>query len=199
VSAKSSALLESFGIVAETRIIALVGAGGKTALLYALARELQRKGRTVVTTTTTKIFPPTRSQSPCLILLTDDPALRTLPAQLLDVGHVTVGRSILFPVMKVEGVEEPIIELCKKAADHVLVEADGAAGRPIKAPEEWEPVIPRGTDLVIHLVGLDCLGKPVADDWVSGLHALPRSRSCKGAGSSTLTPSAASWLILRGD
>jgi probable selenium-dependent hydroxylase accessory protein YqeC len=59
-----------------------------------------------------------------------------------------------------------IINVCKNAADHVLIEADGAAGRPVKAPEVWEPVIPSNADLVVHVTGLDCLGKPMTDDWV---------------------------------
>ena len=45
--------------------------------------------------------------------------------------------------------------------DLVLVEADGARGRSIKAPAEGEPVLPDDVDLVVALVGLDCLGAPL--------------------------------------
>ena len=42
-----------------------------------------------------------------------------------------------------------------------LVEADGAKGRLLKAPAEYEPVIPDGADRVIIVAGLDAIGKPL--------------------------------------
>ena len=59
-----------------------------------------------------------------------------------------------------------MIARCLDLADKVIVEADGADGRPIKAPEDWEPVIPTFANLVIPVVGLDCVGKPASEDWV---------------------------------
>lgn len=52
------ALFAGSGGVAFPRMTALVGAGGKTTLMYALARRTADAGRRVVCTTTTKIFPP---------------------------------------------------------------------------------------------------------------------------------------------
>ena len=51
------ALFAGSGGVAFPRMTALVGAGGKTTLMYALARRMADAGRRVVCTTTTKIFP----------------------------------------------------------------------------------------------------------------------------------------------
>jgi probable selenium-dependent hydroxylase accessory protein YqeC len=45
----------------------------------------------------------------------------------------------------------------------VLVEADGAARKPFKAPNDDEPVIPRATTLVVAVVGIDALGRPVSE------------------------------------
>ena len=45
----------------------------------------------------------------------------------------------------------------------ILVEADGAKHHPVKVPAEWEPVIPACADLVISVIGLDCLGKPICE------------------------------------
>ena len=53
-------------------IISLVGAGGKTALMFALARELATHKKVVITTTTTKIFPPAPSDTPFLFLSRDE-------------------------------------------------------------------------------------------------------------------------------
>ena len=32
----------------------------------------------------------------------------------------------------------------------------------VKVPEKWEPVIPRCADIVISVIGLDCLGQPIS-------------------------------------
>ena len=47
-------------------------------------------------------------------------------------------------------------------ADYVLVEADGAAGRPMKAHAPHEPVIPAGANQVICVVGASGFGQPVS-------------------------------------
>lgn len=131
--------------------------------MYALARELVRSGRRVITTTTTKIFVPSPEESPCLLLLDNDPELSQLPDLVAKHPNVTVAQRVVAATGKLEGVSQETLGICLRSAKHVLVEADGAAGRPIKAPEAWEPVIPRFTDLVIPVVGLDCLGKPASD------------------------------------
>ena len=60
--------------------------------------------------------------------------------------------------LKVKEKLEELRELC----DVMLVEADGAKHHPVKVPEKWEPVIPRCADIVISVIGLDCLGQPIS-------------------------------------
>jgi probable selenium-dependent hydroxylase accessory protein YqeC len=134
--------------------------------MYALARSMASGQETVVTTTTTKIFPPKSDESPCLILLADDPELSSVPGRLLEWGHVTVAQSLDPCSGKLQGISADIIKRCLGMTGRVLIEADGAAGRPIKAPEMWEPVIPDFVDLVIPIVGLDSIGKPATEEWV---------------------------------
>lgn len=160
---KANSLMDCFGIEPGIVVVALVGAGGKTSLLYALAREMVMRGKKVVTTTTTKIFPPNRAESPCLLLLSHDPELRTLADRLTEFGHVTVATSHIPENSKLQGINDAAVEICARYSDHVVVEADGAAGRSIKVPEEWEPAIPSSTDLVIPIVGLDCVGGRATD------------------------------------
>ncbi len=50
-------------------VIAIVGAGGKTSLMFRIAHELAADGESVLTTTT-RILPPTRAQCPRVILST---------------------------------------------------------------------------------------------------------------------------------
>jgi probable selenium-dependent hydroxylase accessory protein YqeC len=161
--AKKESFLGHFGITSDVRVIAIVGAGGKTSLMYALAREFLTQNETVISTTSAKIAPPTPNQSPKLLLLEDDPDLRELPEQLARFRHVTVGRAVIPPHGKLDGIPELTIGRCLDVADRVIVEADGAARRSIKAPEDWEPVIPSFANLVIPVVGLDCVGKPASE------------------------------------
>jgi molybdenum cofactor cytidylyltransferase len=48
----------------------------------------------------------------------------------------------------------------------VLIEADGARGRSLKAPAEHEPVIPPFVDLVVPVMGLDAIGIKLEGDFV---------------------------------
>jgi probable selenium-dependent hydroxylase accessory protein YqeC len=166
VSLDKESLLQCFDIDSTIRSVALVGAGGKSSLMYALAREMVSRHEKVVTTTTTKILPPKSDESPWLILSEDDPELISLATRLSEWGHVTVAQSLDHSSRKLQGVPAGTIKRCLDVADRVLIEADGAAGRPIKAPERWEPVIPDFVDLVIPVVGLDSIGKPATEEWV---------------------------------
>jgi len=50
-----------------------------------------------------------------------------------------------------------------KIADYFLVEADGAAGRSVKAPASHEPVICESTTDLIGVIGIDALGLPLEE------------------------------------
>ena len=131
------------------RLVALVGAGGKTSTLYALARQGVDGGKKVVITTTTHILP-----HPALPLAG---SLEELAALLADRPAATWGRYALPD--KLSGGGPPAAALA--VADLVLVEADGARLHPLKAPAGHEPVIPPEADAVVALAGLDCIGQTV--------------------------------------
>ena len=134
------------------RVIALVGGGGKTTTMYALAREAREAGKTVIVTTTTHILP-----HPGLFMTGEsDPAV--LEDLLNRHGILTVGR--LDRKDKMTGGD---VAACAAAADVVLAEADGARVRPLKAPADHEPVIPPQAAAVLALAGMDCLGRTVGD------------------------------------
>lgn len=132
--------------------------------MFALAAQMRTLGKSVITTTTTKIFVPASHQSPRLILTEKEPDLIGLPQELNRFGHVTVGHKVISEG-KVDGVTPEVIDRLRNLAQWIVVEADGSAQRPTKAPEEWEPVIPELTELVIPVVGLDCLGRPASNQW----------------------------------
>ncbi|MBW1681571.1 MAG: putative selenium-dependent hydroxylase accessory protein YqeC [Deltaproteobacteria bacterium] len=148
--------------------LALVGGGGKTTLLFALARALRARGDRVVTTTTTKVWEPESRAAPCRVFAGAGPDWRDEVRRGLErYGHVFVGVRVLASE-KVSGMPvEDLDDLFReRAVDFLLVEADGAARKPLKAPAPHEPVIPASATVVVALAGLDALGKPLSGDTV---------------------------------
>jgi probable selenium-dependent hydroxylase accessory protein YqeC len=147
-------------------VIALTGGGGKTALLFVLAKELLNKGLRVITTTTTKIFEPDHEKAPSLVIEADQrKALTSIKDGLLQNGHVTFAAH-RFPEGKIGGVDPQLIKRMAQElpVDHIIVEADGALKLPLKAPGEHEPVIPLATTLLVPIVGIDALKKPLNEE-----------------------------------
>ncbi|MBA7479901.1 hypothetical protein ES707_15342 [subsurface metagenome] len=141
-------------------VISLVGGGGKTTLMFALAQELASSGSCVVTTTTTKIFEPLPSQTPLLLLGTDEEKMiKSLIQNMHKYRHITLARERL-PSGKLEGISPDLVGRLARMnrVSCIIVEADGAACRPLKAPGPTEPVIPSNTSLLIPMVGIDAVG-----------------------------------------
>jgi probable selenium-dependent hydroxylase accessory protein YqeC len=141
-------------------IISLVGGGGKTTLMFALAHELVATGKCVVTTTTTKILPPLPSQTPLLLLDTDEEDLiRLLLHNIEEYRHISVASEKLTSG-KLTGISTELVGRLAELnqVSYIIVEADGAAQKPLKAPNATEPVIPGNTTLVIPIVGIDAIG-----------------------------------------
>ena len=150
-------------------VISLVGSGGKTSLMFRLARELSAAGEAVLTTTTTKIFEPLAEQSTCVILAESAPDLLD-QAQKKIAGrlHLTAAAGRLRDQGKLLGFRPEIIKKCHSTGlfKWIIVEADGAAGRPLKAPAPHEPVIPDCTTRLVGVIGLNGIGRPLTERWV---------------------------------
>ena len=150
-------LAAALGIGEGPELVAFVGGGGKTSLLFALAAELP--GRVVITTTT-RIFAAQMNRAPAVVYAAD---LSPLAAALEQHGRcLVVGRVEGEKALRVPP-DLPAQLLARPDVDFVLVEADGARMRPIKAPADHEPVIPAGTTLLVPVAGLDALERPLDD------------------------------------
>ena len=162
-----NSLREALGIHPK-EIISLVGAGGKTTLMLALARELANNKGLVITTTTTNILPPSSSESPFLLVSREEEEIVDfILKNASKFGHITIASEVLADSGKLKGVNpEFILELKKlRPVDCIIIEADGAARRPLKAPNPaYEPMIPQTTTLVIPVVGIDALGCKLAEE-----------------------------------
>jgi probable selenium-dependent hydroxylase accessory protein YqeC len=149
-------------------VISLVGAGGKTSLMFRLARELSRQGDAVLSTTTTKIYTPSRRQSSVVMISESASDLVIEAGKILrQKPHISAGSRRIAFQNKLKGfTTETIDQIWQSGVFRwIVVEADGAAGKSLKAPAEHEPVIPQCTRWVIGIVGLNAVGKPLTEKW----------------------------------
>lgn len=174
-----SPLLEAFALQ-KNRCVYLIGGGGKTSLMFTLAHALGAAGHSVLTTTSTRIRYPRPEASDRVVVAPFDTGLITrLRAELADRRHVTVAESFRPEEQKLYGFTSDELDGLADSgvADHLLVEADGAAGRSLKAHREFEPVLSNRADLVIVVIGIDCVGRPMNE-----LHVHRASLFCERLG-----------------
>jgi probable selenium-dependent hydroxylase accessory protein YqeC len=131
--------------IADMEYIAFVGAGGKTSLIEYLAGKTTKKNKKTVITTTTKIY----AREPYVLVAqgrSDDDAID---------NPVRVGKSV--EDGKLTALTFDDLREMGKTFDTVLIEADGAKGKPLKCPAPHEPVIPPFSGMVFVVAGLDSI------------------------------------------
>lgn len=133
-------------------ITAIVGSGGKTTLLKAMAAQFRSEGKRVFVTTTTHMFIEPDA------LLTDD---TDVISQALDeTGYAMAG---IPEGAKIRPLSPETYKTVCAHADVVLVEADGSKHMPLKFPNATEPVIPDNADEIIVVCGLNAIGQKARD------------------------------------
>ena len=146
--------------VANHEAVAIVGAGGKTSLMFAL---VEAAPKPVCLTTTTKLAREECQGDFNHSLFSE---FEVDPAASLDGAKINLVTNPLDSSgQKWMGLShsqaEQLIVYCKSSNILCLIEADGARHLSLKAPAAWEPVIPDQVDLVIVVVGLSVIGKPL--------------------------------------
>ena len=144
------ALAEALGV--RPGVTSVIGSGGKTSLLAALASELPG---TVILTTTTHILPFEG------IFTFTMQGMYGLAEKLAESRLVCVGSQAEKNGKLVA--PELGIDVLATLADYVIVEADGARRLPLKAHATWEPVIPACSNRTIVVFGASGLGHPVRE------------------------------------
>lgn len=159
-------------------VVTLIGSGGKTTLMYYLADQALSGGKKVLITTTTKIYSLPQDRE-CLVLATDFiDWLDKLQIRQRSGNYLVTGLSI--QGQKIRGIPGDWIDRLAQRGifDLILVEGDGSKQKPLKAPNESEPLIPTSTTLLLPLIGLSGIGKPLTTDtvhrveqfsWLTGL------------------------------
>ena len=143
----------AFDDIPSRGVIAVAGAGGKTTLIHCLAARFRKKGLRVLITTTTHMLRESDT-------VTDPGAARH---SLQTAGYAFAGAVDPGNERKITAFPDKVLRTLVLAADVTLIEADGARGLPFKAPQPWEPVVPRGAAGVIFVMGMDACGKDVRE------------------------------------
>jgi len=173
-------------------LIALVGGGGKSTLLFALGRALRGE---VVLTTTTKMGD---KQTDGLVPLVGPTDLELAEA-LARHGRVLV-RDRTEPGHgrrhgKAVGPSAATVDRWFDLADHLVVEADGSRQLPFKAPAEHEPVLATKATIVVAVIGADAIGRCIGDQCFRPL----RVAAIAGCGPyERLTPERAAKVLISG-
>jgi molybdenum cofactor cytidylyltransferase len=162
----------------------LVGSGGKTTTMFRLARQLPGS---VFLATTTHLGLDQVNQANLHIVIPEPSELEAFLPEL-------TGKVVLFsgPATKDGRVSslDPetanrLYDYCGKHEIHLLVEADGARGLPLKAPAEHEPAIPPWSENVIVLAGMKGLNQTLSPE---NVHRVDRFGAIAGiSGGVTIT------------
>ncbi len=146
-----------------TKVISLVGAGGKTSIMNYLAAQYDSKGSKAIMTTTTHIckpegitFIPVDSEeniNPCNI----DIIRKNVLEAFLSANIVCVATQSR--IGKLSSPSEAILDMLYGLEIPMIIEADGSKRMPVKAPEAHEPVIYSKTDIVYAVLGADGIGE----------------------------------------
>jgi probable selenium-dependent hydroxylase accessory protein YqeC len=145
-------------------IVAIVGAGGKTTTMFALAGALAERGLRVVTTKSTNIHRPSLARSPRLVVSPRNQWRADLPPELDRRPVITVVTAAPTP-RRYDGIRPDLAPdlLRDSGADVLIVEADGARRRLLKAPGDHEPAMPFGATTVMPVACLAAVGRPLAE------------------------------------
>ncbi|MCB2289945.1 putative selenium-dependent hydroxylase accessory protein YqeC [Clostridium sp. CS001] len=142
-------------------IISIVGAGGKTTMMFKLANELRLSSKILVTTTTKIYLPPKDSYD---FICTDGEMIDKYKA-MKENGIYVLGSGVN-EEDKVLGVSEKQLEELAPYFDYILIEADGSKKKQLKGWNEFEPVVYCKTTKTVGIVDIQSLGMLVNEDKV---------------------------------
>lgn len=140
-------------------ITSIVGAGGKTTLMFKLANELKDKGKVLVTTTT-KIYRPNEKEVDYLYIGKDG---YDFIKNNKDYGIYAYGEEVN-KEDKLIGIKPNLVNNLKSSFDYILIEADGSKKKDLKAWNENEPIICSKNNKYIGVLSLKTINIEINND-----------------------------------
>ena len=169
---KEYSFLEALGIE-RGDVVCFSGAGGKTSLMFRLAKEAREQSLKVLVTTSTKIFVPDVDQYDAL----DLSGKLFSPDSVVAPGIYVGGKPT--PVAgKMTGVAVDQLSCQRKHYDLVLIEADGSATKPLKGWNSAEPVIPDFATKTIGILDIQAIGSIICTALVHRLEIFCELTGC---------------------
>lgn len=158
-SSKKELLYQKLQLPEDLRILSIIGAGGKTSVMYQLAKEYASLGKKVLCTTSTHIFIPPADKIP--ITLFAPVSCQQIKESFCHSPVIVVG--VRESSNKLSSVPFSFFQEALKIADLILCEADGSKRLPMKVPALHEPALIPESDAVIIVSGLSALHRPLAE------------------------------------
>lgn len=152
-------IYQKFNIdLSKNEIISFVGAGGKTTTIEKLSKELSSLNKKVLVTTSTAMFNPNMDIYDIIFIGSFPEDYVPKDSSITFYADTSIGKKV--KCLDLNNIDE-IIK--RDVFDYILIEADGSREKPIKAPNETEPVITNYTTKTVGVIGLDSLGKPIQE------------------------------------
>lgn len=166
--------------------LALVGAGGKTTLTILIGLELLARGEPVVCCATTMTLLPAPHPRVRVVYAEHEDAAQAVaeayasqqlpwvagrPSDQHDPNcraRTRLAQPIALTDAKIAGVSPAEIDRIRAALPQaiLILEADGARHRWLKAPAEHEPQLPASTTILAPMAHLGVIGKPLGEEHV---------------------------------
>ncbi|MBZ9621977.1 putative selenium-dependent hydroxylase accessory protein YqeC [Clostridium sp. FP2] len=154
-------MLSNYIGLVEKDILSIVGAGGKTTMMFKLAEELRGSNKILVTTTT-KVYTPALNKYD--FICTDKNDFFKY-CNMKENGIYILGLGIN-DENKILGLSYKELDELAPYFDYILIEADGAKKKRLKAWNEFEPVIYGKTTKTIGIMDIQSLGMVINEDSV---------------------------------
>ncbi|MEW9078415.1 selenium cofactor biosynthesis protein YqeC [Terrisporobacter glycolicus] len=160
-------LIDAFDIKNKD-IITIVGAGGKTSLMFS-ASSLLRKNYKVLVTTTTNIYVPSGKFYDKMIMLSEikDENYKKL-IEKSNNGVYVIGNKIanntVANKLKIKGLSFGVLDKIIPYFDIVIIESDGSKEKPLKGWKDSEPVVYDKTTKTVGVVDIKTIGLNINED-----------------------------------
>ncbi len=153
-------LIELFNIK-NGDIVSIVGSGGKTSLLFELAKELKKNYKVLVSTSTRLLMPSIDEYD---YLYTDLESYKKNKPD--NYTGITVISKTIDDTKKLIGIDEEQLKTLIPDFDIILLEADGSKKLPLKGWKNHEPPVLNSSTITIGVLPVNLLNKKVSREFI---------------------------------